>query len=85
MEDIFSQFGDIFGGAFGNMGGFESAGGRTRRRQRRGTDLRIKIKMTLAEIATGVTKTQDTHPCARPKLSRHRSQGRHSVSHLSDL
>ena len=57
MEDIFSQFGDIFGGAFGNMGGFESAGGRSRRRQRRGTDLRIKIKMTLAEIATGVTKT----------------------------
>ena len=57
MEDIFSQFGDIFGGAFGNMGGFESAGGRTRRRQRKGTDLRIKIKMTLAEIATGVTKT----------------------------
>jgi len=57
MEDIFSQFGDIFWGAFGNMGGFESAGGRTRRRQRRGTDLRIKIKITLAEIATGVTKT----------------------------
>ena len=57
MEDIFSQFGDIFGGAFGNMGGFESAGGRTRRRQRRGSDLRIKIKMTLAEIATGVNKT----------------------------
>lgn len=57
MEDIFSQFGDIFGGAFGNMGGFESAGGRTRRRQRKGTDLRIKIKMTIAEIATGVTKT----------------------------
>ena len=57
MEDIFSQFGDIFGGGFGNMGGFESAGGRTRRRQRRGSDLRIKVKMTLAEIATGVTKT----------------------------
>ncbi len=57
MEDIFSQFGDIFGGAFGNMGGFESAGGRIRRRQRRGTDLRIKIKLTLEEIATGVTKT----------------------------
>ncbi len=57
MEDIFSQFGDIFGGAFGNMGGFESAGGRTRHRQRRGSDLRIKIKMTLAEIATGVNKT----------------------------
>lgn len=57
MEDIFSQFGDIFGGGFGNMGGFESAGGRTRRRQRRGSDLRIKVKMTLGEIATGVTKT----------------------------
>lgn len=57
MEDIFSQFGDIFGGAFGNMGGFESAGGRTRRRQRRGSDLRIKIKLTLQEIAEGVTKT----------------------------
>lgn len=57
MEDIFSQFGDIFGGAFGNMGGFESAGGRMYRRQRRGTDLRIKIKMSLAEIASGVTKT----------------------------
>ncbi|WP_286151452.1 molecular chaperone DnaJ [Duncaniella freteri] len=57
MEDIFSQFGDIFGGAFGNMGGFESAGGRPRRRQRRGSDLRIKIKMTLAEIATGINKT----------------------------
>lgn len=57
MEDIFSQFGDIFGGGFGNMGGFESAGGRARRRQRRGSDLRIKVKMTLAEIASGVTKT----------------------------
>lgn len=51
MEDIFSQFGDIFGDIFGNPGG------RSRPRQRRGTDLRIKIKMTLAEIATGVTKT----------------------------
>lgn len=68
MEDIFSQFGDIFGGGFGNMGGFETAGWRTRRRQRRGSDLRIKVKMTLAEIATGVTKTlkiptlvKDTH------------------------
>lgn len=57
MEDIFSQFGDIFGGAFGNMGGFESAGGRTRRRQRRGSDLRIKVKLSLEDIANGVTKT----------------------------
>lgn len=60
MEDIFSQFGDIFGGA-GHMGGFSSAGfgggGRPRRQQRRGTDLRITIKMTLADIASGVSKT----------------------------
>lgn len=61
MEDIFSQFGDIFGG-HGDMGGFGSAGAygsgrRARKPQRRGTDLRITIKMTLAEIATGVEKT----------------------------
>ncbi|MCM1028651.1 MAG: molecular chaperone DnaJ [Pseudoflavonifractor sp.] len=58
MEDIFSQFGDIFGG--GSMGGFGSAGfggGRPRRQQRKGTDLRITIKMTLADIASGVSKT----------------------------
>lgn len=60
MEDIFSHFGDIFGGSFGGMGGFEGAGGRSRTnrtRRRKGSDLRIKVKMTLAEIATGVTKT----------------------------
>ncbi len=43
MEDIFSQFGDIFGGHFG--GGVN-----------RGSDIRVKVKLTLAEIATGVTK-----------------------------
>ena len=59
MEDIFSQFGDIFGGRFGGMGGFESAGGRStgRRRTRRGTDIRITMKLTLKDIAEGVTKT----------------------------
>lgn len=60
MEDIFSHFGDIFGGSFGGMGGFEGAGGRSRSnrtRRRKGSDLRIKVKMTLKEIATGVTKT----------------------------
>jgi len=55
MEDIFSQFGDIFGGHFG--GGFRSSsssgGGR---RVNRGSDIRIKVKLTLAEIANGVTK-----------------------------
>ncbi|MDE6507468.1 MAG: molecular chaperone DnaJ [Alistipes sp.] len=52
MEDIFSQFGDIFGGHFG--GGFGSSGGG--RRVNRGSDIRVKVKLTLAEIATGVTK-----------------------------
>ncbi len=57
MDDIFSAFGDIFGGSF-DMGGFASAGGgRPRKRQRRGDDLRITLKLTLEEIATGVSKT----------------------------
>ncbi len=59
MEDIFSQFGDIFGGHGGfDMGGFGSAaGGRPRKRQRRGDDLRITLKLSLEDIAKGVSKT----------------------------
>lgn len=60
MEDIFSHFGDIFGGSFGGMGGFEGAGGRSRTnrtRMRKGSDLRIKVKLSLEDIAKGVTKT----------------------------
>lgn len=53
MDDIFSQFGDIFGGAFG--GGF-GGGGRGGRRVNRGSNLRVKVKLTLEEIATGVEK-----------------------------
>lgn len=55
MDDIFSQFGDIFGGAFGGGGGF-GGGGRGRARQMKGTNLRIKVKLTLEEIAAGVQK-----------------------------
>ncbi len=51
MEDIFSQFGDIFGGHFGGFGG--SRGGR---RVNRGSDLRVKVKLNLKEIANGVEK-----------------------------
>jgi molecular chaperone DnaJ len=55
MEDIFSQFGDIFGGHFG--GGFGGFGGGGRGQSvNRGSDLRVKVKLTLAEIATGTTK-----------------------------
>jgi molecular chaperone DnaJ len=54
MDDIFSQFGDIFGGHFGGFGGFGgSSGGR---RVRRGSDLRVKVKLDLKEIAKGVEK-----------------------------
>ena len=59
MEDIFSHFGDIFGGgSYGGFGGFGSAAGGSprRKRQPKGTDLRIKVKLTLKEIAEGVTK-----------------------------
>ena len=54
MDDIFSQFGDIFGGAFGggSFGGARSGG----QRVVRGTNLRVKMKLTLEEIAEGVTK-----------------------------
>ncbi len=59
MEDIFSQFGDIFG-SFGGFGGFSGFGGfggeRSRGRMNRGTNLRVKVKLSLEEIATGVEK-----------------------------
>jgi len=58
MDDIFSQFGDIFGG--GGGGGFESffggGGGGRRSRGRRGSNLRIKLKLNLKEIAHGAEK-----------------------------
>jgi molecular chaperone DnaJ len=57
IEDIFSAFGDIFGGHFGGFGGFGS--GRSQgggRRVMRGSDLRVKVKLTLSEIAKGVEK-----------------------------
>ncbi len=53
MDDIFNNFGDIFGGAFGG-GSFGGARGGSR--VVRGTNLRVKIKLTLEEIAEGVTK-----------------------------
>ena len=54
MDDIFSQFGDIFGSAFGGGGGFNGGGGGSRRVK--GSNLRIKVKLTLEEIANGVEK-----------------------------
>jgi molecular chaperone DnaJ len=53
MDDIFSQFGDIFGGAFGGGGSRSSSGGR---RMTRGSNLRVKVKLNLQDIANGVEK-----------------------------
>lgn len=54
MDDIFSQFGDIFGGAFGFGGGGNRGGGG--RRMNRGSNLRVKVKLNLKEIANGAEK-----------------------------
>ena len=52
MDDIFSMFGDIFGGhGFGGFGG-----GQRHAQQHRGSDLRLKVRLTLEEINLGVTK-----------------------------
>jgi molecular chaperone DnaJ len=54
MDDIFSSFGDIFGDAFGGFGGF--GGGRRGQRVNKGSNLRVKVKLTLQEIAAGAEK-----------------------------
>lgn len=60
MDDIFSMFGDIFGGHTGFGGGFggfsSSYGGSTNVRKLRGADLRVRARLSLQEIATGVEK-----------------------------
>ncbi len=57
MEDIFSQFGDIFGGG-GGFGGFGGGfgGGRARQVRVKGSNLRIRLKLTLEDILNGVEK-----------------------------
>lgn len=57
MEDIFSQFGDIFGGGGSPFESFFGGGGqRSSRRVAKGSNLRIKVKLTLSEIAKGAEK-----------------------------
>ena len=55
MDDIFSMFGDIFGGRAG-FGGVGGGGGSRSRQKHRGSDLRLKVRLSLNEIAHGVTK-----------------------------
>lgn len=59
IEDIFSTFGDIFGGHFSGFSGFggsQGSRGGGRRRVNRGSNLRVKVNLTLQEISTGVEK-----------------------------
>ena len=60
MDDIFSMFGDIFGGhggaGFGGFGGFGGGARQQHSQQHRGNDLRLKVRLSLQEVATGVTK-----------------------------
>ncbi len=57
MDDIFSQFGSVFSDFFGGGGGdFFGGGGHRSYAHNRGNDLRLKVRLTLQEISTGVTK-----------------------------
>jgi molecular chaperone DnaJ len=55
MDDIFSSFGDIFGDAFGGFGGFGRSG-RSSQRVNRGSNLRVKVRVNLHEVASGTEK-----------------------------
>ncbi|PVD52503.1 molecular chaperone DnaJ [Terrimonas sp.] len=58
MDDIFSQFGDVFGeDIFGSFFGGARSGGGGRHRGTKGSNLRVKIKLNYEEIANGATKT----------------------------
>lgn len=56
-NDIFSAFGDIFGSQFGDLFGQQSGRSRKRSRGEHGADLRVRMPLTLEEIAEGVEKT----------------------------
>lgn len=56
LNDIFRQFGDIFGGGFSGFGGFGGYAGSPGKRHLKGADMRMKVRLTLEEIASGVTK-----------------------------
>lgn len=57
MDDIFSMFGDVFGG----HGGFSGFGEGQYQTQYRGADLRLKVRLTIQEVLTGVTKKFKVH------------------------
>jgi molecular chaperone DnaJ len=63
MDDIFSQFGDI---GSGGGGGFGGGGGQ---RRTKGSNLRIKVKLTLEEVANGVEKVKVKRKVQAPGVS----------------
>ena len=75
MEDIFSQFGDIFGDAFGG-GAFSGFGGRGGgRRAVKGSNLRVRIKLSLEDIANGAEKKIKVTKLVRAKGSEYGTCG----------
>ncbi|HQW87020.1 MAG TPA: molecular chaperone DnaJ [Flavobacteriales bacterium] len=76
MDDIFSHFGDIFGdtfggGAFGGFGGGRGRGGRVIK----GSNLRVRLKLTLEEIALGSEKKIKVTKLVRGKGSEYSACG----------
>lgn len=69
MDDIFSQFGDIFGDAFGGAFGGQFGGGRRGQRVIKGSNLRVRVKLTLREVAEGAEKQLKIHKLVRAKGS----------------
>jgi hypothetical protein len=68
-------FGDIFGGHFGGFGGFSNSRGGGGRRVNRGSDLRVKVKLNLSEVANGVEKKLKVKKvCSVPALRWNRVQ-----------
>ncbi|MBK7382511.1 MAG: molecular chaperone DnaJ [Flavobacteriales bacterium] len=74
MEDIFSQFGDVFGDAFGggSFGGFSQRG---RGRTVKGSNLRVRLRMNLEEIAHGAEKKIKVTKLVRAKGSEYGTCG----------
>ncbi len=87
MNDIFERFGDIFGGHFGS-GGFSSFGGfgggyDGGKRVNRGSDLRVKVKVTLADVANGVRKKLKINKIDMQRQRSQRQQQLHHLYHMS--
>lgn len=89
MDDIFSQFGDIFGGHFsGGGGGFSGFGGGGRQARVKGTNLRIRVKLELKDILNGVDKKVKVKRLVKSKDTTYKTcstcNGQGSVTRISN-